>query len=97
MVPHVDHSEHDVDNVVTEQGLADLRELGARERAQRILAHCVQSNLSRCAGRLYERALKRGGHTPHLLEEAFSWHVRARETGAMLPQGLRKSGLRRPK
>lgn len=91
MVPHVDHSEHDVDIVVTEQGLADLRELAPRERAQRILAHCVHPTYRDALADYYERALKRGGHTPHLLEEAFSWHVRARETGAMLPQGLRKS------
>jgi succinyl-CoA:acetate CoA-transferase len=33
MVSHVDHSEHDVDILVTEQGLADLRGLAPRERA----------------------------------------------------------------
>jgi succinyl-CoA:acetate CoA-transferase len=34
MVSHVDHSEHDVDILVTEQGLADLRGLAPRERAR---------------------------------------------------------------
>jgi succinyl-CoA:acetate CoA-transferase len=32
-----------------------------------------------------EEANKGGGQTPHVLEKAFSWHVRYRETGSMLP------------
>ena len=31
----------------------------------------------------YERACERGGHTPHLLEEAFSWHIRLEQQGSM--------------
>jgi len=31
----------------------------------------------------FERALKRGGQTPHLLEEAFSWHNAFRREGSM--------------
>ena len=34
MVSHVDHTEHDVDVLVTECGLADLRGLAPRERAR---------------------------------------------------------------
>ena len=34
MVSHVDHTEHDVHVIVTEQGLADLRGLPPRRRAQ---------------------------------------------------------------
>jgi len=41
MVSHVDHSEHDVDILVTEQGLADLRGLAPRERARAIIDNCV--------------------------------------------------------
>jgi succinyl-CoA:acetate CoA-transferase len=37
MVSHVDHTEHDVDVVVTEQGLADLRGLSPRQRAKLII------------------------------------------------------------
>jgi succinyl-CoA:acetate CoA-transferase len=29
-------------------------------------------------------AKQRGGQTPHLLEQAFAWHARYRETGSML-------------
>src|SRR5690606_10027717 len=38
-VSHVDHTEHDVDVVVTEQGYADLRGLAPRERVEVILAN----------------------------------------------------------
>ena len=44
MVPfaaHVDHTEHDVDVLVTEWGLADLRGLAPRERAPLIIARCT--------------------------------------------------------
>ncbi|WYX22292.1 acetyl-CoA hydrolase/transferase C-terminal domain-containing protein [Achromobacter xylosoxidans] len=41
MVSHVDHTEHDVDVLVTECGLADLRGLAPRERARAIIQHCV--------------------------------------------------------
>jgi hypothetical protein len=30
--------------------------------------------------------LARGGHTPHVLEKAFSWHERFKNTGSMLPK-----------
>lgn len=35
MVTHVDHTEHDLDIVGTEQGMADMRGLCPRERASR--------------------------------------------------------------
>ncbi len=40
-VSHVDHTEHDVDVIVTEQGYADLRGLAPRERAKRIIENCA--------------------------------------------------------
>ena len=85
MVSHVDHTEHDVDIVVTEVGLADLRGLAPRERAQRIIDHCVAEPYRQMLRDYVEEANARGGHTPHVLEKAYSWHVRYRETGSMLP------------
>ena len=85
MVSHVDHTEHDVDIVVTEVGLADLRGLAPRERAQRIIDHCVAEPYKQMLRDYVEEANTRGGHTPHVLEKAYSWHVRYRETGSMLP------------
>jgi succinyl-CoA:acetate CoA-transferase len=40
MVSHVDHTEHDVQVVVTERGLADLRGLSPRQRAHLIIEKC---------------------------------------------------------
>ena len=84
MVSHVDHSEHDVDILVTEQGLADLRGLAPRERAEAVIANCVHPTYRDALADYYARAKARGGHTPHLLEEAFSWHIRRERTGSML-------------
>lgn len=84
MVSHVDHTEHDVDIIVTECGLADLRELAPRERARAIIDNCVHPLYRDQISDYFDRACQRGGHTPHLLEEAFSWHQRRVETGTML-------------
>lgn len=86
MVSHVDHTEHDVDILVTEQGLADLRGLAPRERARVIIANCVAPEWRPALEDYHARALLRGGHTPHLLEEALSWHDRLRRTGSMQPE-----------
>ncbi|TMO21915.1 acetyl-CoA hydrolase/transferase family protein [Pseudoalteromonas sp. S4741] len=83
MVSHVDHIEHDVDILVTEQGLADLRGLAPRERAVEVIKHCVHPDYRNAMLDYYERACVRGGHTPHILEEAFSWHTRLEQQGTM--------------
>ena len=83
MVSHVDHTEHDVDILVTDIGLADLRGLAPRERAQKIIDNCVHPDYKEELQSYFDRACARGGHTPHLLEEAFSWHLRLNETGSM--------------
>jgi len=83
MVSHVDHTEHDVDILVTEQGLADLRGLAPRERAIEVINNCVHPDYREAMLDYFERSCERGGHTPHLLEEAFSWHTRLETTGTM--------------
>lgn len=83
MVSHVDHTEHDVDIIVTEQGLADLRGLAPRQRARVIIENCVHPAYKAELRDYFERACLRGGQTPHVLEEALSWHGRLRETGTM--------------
>ncbi|MGG4605448.1 acetyl-CoA hydrolase/transferase family protein [Paenalcaligenes sp. Me131] len=83
MVSHVDHCEHDVDVLVTECGLADLRGLAPRERAVKIIENCVHPDFRETMASYFERACQRGGHTPHLLEEALSWHLRYEQTGSM--------------
>ncbi len=87
MVSHVDHSEHDVSVVVTEQGIADLRGASPKQRAERILGACVHPAFRPMIEDYYSRALEGspGKHTPHLLDEALSWHVRFLRTGSMRP------------
>lgn len=83
MVSHVDHTEHDVDILVTDVGIADLRGLAPRERAQKIIDNCVHPDYKEQLQSYFDRACQRGGHTPHLLEEAFSWHLNLGEKGSM--------------
>ena len=83
MVSHVDHTEHDVQVIVTEQGLADLRGLSPRERAKVIIENCAHPEYKPELRDYYQRALEKGGHTPHLIEESLSWHKRFLETGSM--------------
>ena len=87
MVSHVDHTEHDVDVVVTEQGLADLRGLSPRQRAKLIIEKCAHPDYRKLLRDYQERAerLSFGKHTPHLLHESLGWHDRYVRTGRMLP------------
>ncbi|MEZ0481691.1 acetyl-CoA hydrolase/transferase family protein [Planococcus sp. SSTMD024] len=81
---HVDHTEHDVDVVVTEQGYADLRGLAPRQRVEAIIENCVHPDYRPQMREYYEEALTRGGQTPHVLEKAFSWHESLAKNGTML-------------
>jgi len=40
-VSHVDHTEHDIHIIITEQGVADLRGLTAYERAEALIENCA--------------------------------------------------------
>jgi len=86
MVSHVDHTEHDVSVVVTEQGLADLRGLSPRQRAKLIIETCSHPDYRGELRDYFNRAerLAAGKHTPHLLTESMSWHSRYLRTGNML-------------
>ena len=87
MVSHVDHTEHDVEIIVTEQGLADLRGHSPTQRARLIIENCAHPDFRPALLDYFERAQKSGGgqHTPHLLDEALSWHSNFVKTGEMLP------------
>lgn len=85
MVAHTDHTEHDVDVLVTEIGLADLRGLAPRERALSVIENCVHPSFKDKLHDYFVRACHtQGGQTPHLLEEALSWHAKALKTGSMV-------------
>ncbi|MCM3006520.1 acetyl-CoA hydrolase/transferase family protein [Priestia koreensis] len=83
-VSHVDHTEHDVDVVVTEQGYADLRGLAPRERVKLIIQNCAHPMYRKQLLAYYEEAKTRGGQTPHILEKALSWHINFAQNGTML-------------
>ncbi|HEY5483629.1 MAG TPA: succinate CoA transferase, partial [Propionibacteriaceae bacterium] len=85
MVSHHDHTEHDVQILITERGLADLRGLSPKQRVAKIIKNCVHPDYQPMLTDYYDRALKtaNGLHTPHNLREALSWHVRFLETGTM--------------
>jgi succinyl-CoA:acetate CoA-transferase len=85
MVSHTDHTEHDVEIIVTEQGLADLRGLSPTQRARRVIEKCAHPDFKPALQDYFERSLasKGGKHTPHLLTEALSWHQRFVDTGTM--------------
>lgn len=86
MVSHVDHTEHDVMVIVTEQGYADLRGLSPKERAHAIINNCAHPDYKPRLMDYFYRAYayeNAGKHTPHILSEALSWHIKFEETGSM--------------
>ena len=90
MASHVDHTEHDVQVIVTEQGLADLRGLAPRQRSRLLIDRCAHPQYRDALTDYVERAEARarsgraGMHTPHLLQEALAWHQRYEDTGRMV-------------
>ena len=88
MVSHIDHTEHYVQVVVTEQGLADLRGLSPRQRARLIIEKCANPDYKALLLDYLARAerLSYGKHTPHLLTESLGWHNRYLRCGQMLPR-----------
>jgi len=85
MCSHVDHTEHDVDIIITEQGIADLRGKAPRARALEIINNCSHPDYRPLLLDYYNRALEstHHAHTPHILPEALSFHERFLETGSM--------------
>lgn len=85
MCSHIDSTEHDVDVFITERGVADVRGLSPKERAKVIIEKCAHPDYQPMLTDYLERAMKKLGpiHTPHLLDEALSFHTRFIETGSM--------------
>ena len=82
---HVDHTEHDVDVIVSERGVADLRGLSPKERALVIIDKVANPKYQPILTDYFERACKECGNsqTPHILSEALSFHDRFVKTGTM--------------
>ena len=85
MVSHHDHTEHDTMILITEQGVADMRGLSPRQRAEQVIENCVHPDYREQLRDYYAQALKvsKGIQTPHDLTRALGWHQRFLETGTM--------------
>lgn len=83
MVTHVDHNEHSVQFVITEQGFADLRGLAPAERARRLIDNCAHPAYRDYLHRYIEGSPP--GHIRHDLDRCFELHRNLRDHGQMLP------------
>ncbi|MDE6793162.1 MAG: succinate CoA transferase [Muribaculaceae bacterium] len=81
MVSHVDHTDHCVRVIVTEQGVADLRGKDPLQRAECIIENCVHPDYKEIL-RDYLRQARRG-HIHHNLANSFALHRAYAETGDM--------------
>lgn len=83
MTPHVDHNEHSVHVIVTEQGVADLRGLDPEKRAMRIIDNCAHPMYREYLRDYIRRSGT--GHIPHDLRRCFELYINFFEHGSMLP------------
>jgi len=82
LVSHLDHSEHSVHIVVTEQGVADLRGKDPLQRAHLIIENCVHPDYKQQM-RDYLKHLDATNHEPFSLSKGFAMHRQFAETGDM--------------
>ncbi len=83
MCSHVDHTEHSVQIIATEHGLADIRGMGPTERARTIIETCAHPAYRPYLMNYLETAPM--GHFRHDLTRCFEMHRNLLEHGAMLP------------
>ena len=81
MCSHMDHSEHSVQVLVTEHGVADLRGKDPRERASAIIGNCVDPSYRDLLWAYFK--LTENGHTPQSFRSAFAFHEAFLESGDM--------------
>ncbi len=74
MAFHVDHTEHDVDVFVTEQGVADVRGRSPVERAELIIEHCAHPEFAPELRSYLEDVRDQDNHIPHDVQRAAEWH-----------------------
>lgn len=85
MASHIDHTEHDTQIFVTEQGLADVRGLAPVPRAKLIIEKCAHPDYKDLLNEYLDYGLKNAPskHTPHVMSKALDFHKRFIETGSM--------------
>ncbi|MCX6956716.1 MAG: succinate CoA transferase [Verrucomicrobia bacterium] len=81
LVSHTDHSEHSVQVIITDQGIADLRGKSPQERAKLIAENCAHPDFREALRHYVE--LSKSGQTPQSLRNAFAFHTHFMETGDM--------------
>lgn len=72
MVAHLDHSEHSVQIIVTEQGIADLRGKDPIQRAIEIVDKCAHPEYRGQLHAYFDDV--KDGHTPQTLRTGFAMH-----------------------
>ncbi len=82
MVSHLDHSEHSVNIIITEQGVADLRGKSPKERAEAIIENCAHPDYKQL---LWDYLKLAGGkaQTPHAIQAALGMHAELAKSGDM--------------
>ena len=82
LASHMDHSEHSVQIVVTEQGVADLRGKDPLERAKLIIDNCAHPDYKEQL-RDYLRLVKPSSHEPMSLSLGLAMHRQFERNGDM--------------
>ena len=82
LASHMDHSEHSVQIVVTEQGVADLRGKDPHERAELIIDNCAHPDYKEQL-RDYLRLVAPSSHEPLSLSLGFAMHRQFLRQGDM--------------
>ncbi|EAX92244.1 hypothetical protein TVAG_164890 [Trichomonas vaginalis G3] len=88
MCTHIDHTEHDLDVIVTEQGLADLRGLAPVERARLMIEKTVHPDYKDQMREYLNLAIqatqpKGAGHEPQILSKVFKMQENLKKKGTM--------------
>jgi succinyl-CoA:acetate CoA-transferase len=86
---HIDHTEHEVNGIVTEFGFADLRAKSPKQKAKEVIEKCAHPDYRPLLWDYYKRAYANpsaGRQSPHMFKEAFGFHNRYIETGDMRPK-----------
>lgn len=81
MVTHPDHTEHDVNIVATEWGVADLRGKGPDERARLLIEKCAHPDYKQLLWDYLKIARK--GHVSHNVAAALGMHAAFESKGDM--------------
>lgn len=82
MVSHHDHTEHDVNIIITEQGVADLRGKSPKERAQAIIENCVHPDYKNILWD-YLKITDGKSQTPQAVRAALAMHAELAKSGDM--------------